>query len=106
MGASRDKTGEVDLLPEQRTTLDPPKKYRVLLHDDDFTTMDFVVEILMSVFGHGRDVAVQLMLDVHQKGIALAGIYPFEVAEAKAAKVIERARAQSFPFLATLEEED
>jgi ATP-dependent Clp protease adaptor protein ClpS len=77
----------------------------VLLHDDDFTTMEFVVGILETIFGHAHEVASRIMLDVHEKGIGLAGVYPHEVAEAKAAEVIRRARAAEFPFLATIEPE-
>ena len=87
----------------RRSRLQRPPRFKVLLHDDDFTTMDFVVEMLERLFNHPHDAAVQIMLDVHQKGIGLAGVYPHEVAEAKAAEVIRRARAAEFPFLATIE---
>jgi len=97
---------DVEVLPDQKQKLAPPRRFRVLLHDDDFTTMDFVVRILESVFGHDHGNATRIMLDVHTKGIGLAGIYPYEVAEAKAAKVMELARAEEFPFLATTEPEE
>lgn len=83
-----------------------PRKFKVLLHDDDFTTMEFVVGVLREVFGHGLQAATRLMLDVHEKGVGMAGVYPHEVAEAKADKVIELARREEFPFLATLEPAD
>jgi ATP-dependent Clp protease adaptor protein ClpS len=99
----RERASETTTAVAQRTRLQPPPRFRVLLHDDDFTTMEFVTELLESLFGHPHDAAVQIMLDVHQKGIGLAGVYPHEVAEAKAAEVIRRARAAEFPFLATIE---
>jgi ATP-dependent Clp protease adaptor protein ClpS len=68
--------------------------------------MDFVVEVLESIFRHPRAEATRIMLDVHTKGIGLAGVFPHEIAETKAAKVMEAARAQEFPFLATVEPED
>ena len=94
---------ETELLEERR--LQRPRLFRVLLHDDDFTTMDFVVEVLESIFRHPRAEATRIMLDVHTKGIGLAGVYPHEIAET-AAKVMEAARAQEFPFLATVEPDE
>ena len=91
---------------ERRTHLKRPPRYRVLLHDDDFTTMEFVVEVLEQLFSQPHGAALQIMMDVHLKGVGLAGIYPHEVAEAKAAEVIRRARAQDFPFLATIEAQE
>jgi ATP-dependent Clp protease adaptor protein ClpS len=98
--------GGTSTVVERRTKLRAPPPYRVLLHDDDFTTMDFVVEVLETIFGHGRDAATRIMLDVHQKGIGLAGVYPHEIAEAKASEVMRWARAEQFPFLATIEPAD
>jgi ATP-dependent Clp protease adaptor protein ClpS len=100
---SNDPQEAVTVLPEQQTSLKPPRRFRVLLHDDDFTTMDFVERILQSVFGRDPPEAHRIMLDVHTKGIGLAGVFPYEVAEAKAAKVMELAHVEEFPFLATTE---
>jgi ATP-dependent Clp protease adaptor protein ClpS len=86
--------------------LGKPRLFRVLMHDDDFTTMDFVVEVLQSIFRHPRAEATRIMLDVHTKGIGLAGVYPHEIAETKAAKAMEAARAQEFPFLCTVEPDE
>ncbi len=106
MGSEGAPASEVEVLPEQQKKLSPPRRFRVLLHDDDFTSMDFVVRILESIFGHDRANATRIMLDVHTKGIGLAGTFPYEVAEAKAAKVMELAHAEEFPFLATTEPEE
>jgi ATP-dependent Clp protease adaptor protein ClpS len=97
---------DLEVLPQQKRSLAPPRHFRVLLHDDDFTTMDFVVVILESVFGHEPAAATRIMLDVHTKGVGLAGIFPYEVAEAKVSKVTELAQAEGFPFLATTEPEE
>jgi len=82
-----------------------PQLYKVLLHNDDFTTMEFVVFVLQTVFGHGASEAVRIMLNVHRLGIGLAGVYTFEVAEMKVSKVTELAQANEFPLLCTMEEE-
>jgi ATP-dependent Clp protease adaptor protein ClpS len=99
------ETPETQVLERTRAKLQRPPRFRVLLHDDDFTTQEFVVELLESLFNQPPEEAVRIMLDVHHKGIGLAGIFAHEVAEAKAAETIRRARAQEFPFLATLEPE-
>jgi ATP-dependent Clp protease adaptor protein ClpS len=99
-----DTTAEPEVLPKQR--LKRPRLFRVLLHDDDFTTMEFVVQILEDIFRHAHPDATRIMLDVHTKGIGLAGVYPHEIAETKAARVTEAARAQEFPFLCTIEPEE
>jgi ATP-dependent Clp protease adaptor protein ClpS len=82
-----------------------PPRYRVLLHNDDFTTMEFVVYVLMTVFHMGDADAVRVMLQVHTEGIGVAGIYPFEIAESKARKVVEMARAEQFPLMCSIQEE-
>jgi len=76
----------------------------VLLHNDDYTTMDFVVQVLQSVFNMPEDQAIQVMLNVHVKGIGVAGVYTYEVAEMKVAKTTAMAREQEFPLLCTIEE--
>ncbi len=87
----------------QRTQRAP--LYKVLLHNDDFTTQEFVVFVLKSVFRHDENDAVAIMLHVHQRGIGVAGLFPREIAEAKATQTIELARANDFPLLVTVEEE-
>jgi len=90
---------------ESKTKLERPPLYKVLLHNDDFTTMEFVVFVLQTVFNHGEDAAIRLMLDVHRKGIGLAGVFTYEVAEMKVDKVTSLAQANEFPLLCTMEED-
>ncbi len=91
---------------ESEEKLDKPPLYRVLLHNDDYTTMDFVVFILQSVFHRSFSDAFRLMMDVHQRGRGVAGIFTFEVAEMKVSETMELARANEFPLLCTMEEAD
>ncbi len=81
-----------------------PPKYKVLLHNDDYTTMDFVVSVLMKVFHKTRDEAVNIMLNVHKKGVGICGIYPAEIAETKVALVHQMARQAGFPLRCSMEE--
>jgi len=82
----------------------PP--YRVLLINDDYTPMDFVIEVLMDIFGKSESEARVITLKVHVEGSAIAGVYPFEIAETKVEDVHDRARAEGHPLKATLEEGD
>jgi len=82
-----------------------PRNYRVLLHNDDYTTMDFVVEILMSVFRKTSDEAHAIMISVHEKGLGVCGVFTEEVAETKVAQVHDRARKARFPLRCSMEEE-
>jgi ATP-dependent Clp protease adaptor protein ClpS len=79
--------------------------YKVILHNDDFTTQEFVVFILKTVFHLGESDAVIIMLHVHERGRGVAGLFPREVAEAKVERAIALARANEFPLLVTAEEE-
>jgi ATP-dependent Clp protease adaptor protein ClpS len=98
-----DREGEV--LTESETKLEKPKLFKVILHNDDFTTMEFVVFVLEYVFSHTTAEAFMIMLKVHNEGIGIAGIYPYEVANMKAEKAMNLAKAREFPFLCTVEEE-
>lgn len=93
------------VVAEDKPRLKKPPLYKVLLHNDDFTTMDFVVFILRSVFQRSETDAVRIMLHVHNRGVGVAGVYTYEIAEAKAARVIALARDHEFPLLASVEEE-
>ena len=81
-----------------------PKQYLVVMHNDDFTTMDFVVEILVDIFHKEETNAQAIMLDVHKKGRAVVGKYPYDIAVTRVSAAIERARAEGFPFRMTVEE--
>lgn len=82
-----------------------PRKWKVLLHNDDYTTMEFVIWVLESVFHHPQAQAMRIMLQVHQQGIGVAGVFTREVAEMKVAQVEALARVNEFPLLCTMEEE-
>lgn len=84
--------------------LQEPRQFKVLLHNDDYTSMDFVVEVLMNVFGKSEAEAFAIMMSVHEKGIGLCGIYTAEVAETKVQIVHQMAKARSFPLRCSMEE--
>ena len=83
-----------------------PPKYKVLLHNDDFTTMEFVVMILKKHFGKTLDEANAIMLKVHHDGVGLCGVYTREVAETKVEKVKNEAKQNGYPLLCTFEPND
>lgn len=95
---------ESDLSEVRDQTTEPPM-YKVLVHNDDYTTKLFVVEILMVVFNKSMDEATQIMWNTHKSGTGLCGIYSFEVAETKVNIVTEAARENGFPLRLTIEEE-
>ena len=84
--------------------LHKPPLYRVLIHNDDFTSMEFVVFILQTVFGRSESEALQIMLKVHNEGVGVAGLFTYEIAEMKVDKVASMAQANEFPLLCTIEE--
>ncbi len=92
---------ELDIVLE----LEEPQMYKVLLHNDDYTSMDFVVEVLMGIFHKTHAQAEQIMLQIHEKGKAICGVYSFEIAQTKAQQVKKRAKQNEFPLLATIEED-
>ena len=94
-----------EILTENETKLEKPKLFKVILHNDDFTTMEFVVFILQHVFMRSDAEAFTIMLKVHNEGIGIAGVYPFEVANMKSEKAMNLARASEYPLLCTVEEE-
>ena len=93
---------ELPVAESEEKTEEPPL-FRVLLHNDDYTTMDFVVQVLQTIFNMPENQAIQVMLNVHVKGIGIAGVYTYEVAEMKVAKTTAMAREQEFPLLCTIE---
>lgn len=94
-----------EVLTESETKLEKPKLFKVLLHNDDFTTMEFVVFVLKHVFMRSDMESVVIMLKVHNEGIGVAGTYPYEVAQMKAEKAMNLARSREYPLLCTVEEE-
>ena len=90
---------------ENDLELEEPKKYKVLLLNDDFSTMEFVIEILTKVFRKSLEESEQIMLDVHNNGKAICGIYTKEIALTKISQVKTMARKAKFPLKATAEEE-
>ncbi|TWI68925.1 ATP-dependent Clp protease adaptor protein ClpS [Desulfobotulus alkaliphilus] len=93
-----------ELLGEEHEK-DHPPLYKVLLHNDDYTTMDFVVEVLVAIFHKTLEEATDIMLSVHRKGVGLCGVYPHEIAESKVEAVTLHARAHGFPLRTTMEKE-
>ena len=81
-----------------------PKKYKVIMHNDDFTTMDFVVRILREIFQKDARTAENLMLTVHESGKAVVGIYPRDIAATKIQLALSSAKKEGFPFRMTMEE--
>jgi ATP-dependent Clp protease adaptor protein ClpS len=95
---------EESAVAESREKLEQPPLYKVLLHNDDYTTMEFVVWVLESVYNMAEDQAIQVMLNVHLRGTGVAGIYTYEIAETKVERTISLAREHEYPLLATMEE--
>ena len=89
----------------EQTKFKEPSMYHVIMHNDDYTTMDFVVSVLVEIFHKSHDEAVFLMAAVHNKGQANVGTYTLDIAETKVALVTTAAREQHFPLLCTIEEE-
>ena len=97
--------GDIDTLEDLRDELEEPPQYRVYLINDDYTTMEFVVHILMVVFRKSVQKAEQIMLKVHREGKGMCGIYPMEVAETKVETVHLMARKHEFPLKCVMEED-
>jgi ATP-dependent Clp protease adaptor protein ClpS len=93
------------VLSEPKHKVEKPPLYKVLLHNDNYTTMEFVVHVLKTVFHKSTTAAVRIMLAVHHQGVGVAGVYTYEIAETKIDQVTQLARSQAFPLLCTLEEE-
>lgn len=100
-----DRDGGVQVAERTSVKTAKPKYYKVLLLNDDYTTMDFVVAVLETIFKRSPAEAVEIMLAVHKQGSGVAGIYPKEIAEAKAETVHEKARAAGHPLRCVVEEE-
>ncbi len=90
---------------DEETQLIYPKKYKVFLLNDDYTSMDFVIDILMNIFHKSYEQAQDIMLEVHKNNQGLCGVYTCEIAETKIAQVRRKAKDNGFPLKATMEEE-
>ena len=100
-----DPEKEGDTLSEIEEDLAEPPMYRVLLLNDDYTTMDFVIDVLMSVFQKSPEEATRIMLNVHRAGVGVCGIFSFEVAETKVDTVHALAQEMGFPLKCTMEKD-
>ena len=89
----------------ERVLIEEPRQYKVIFHNDDFTTMEFVTEVLRQVFNKPADEAVTLMMKVHREGQAIVGVYSYDVAMTKASQATAKARQEGFPPKITCEPE-
>ncbi len=96
----------IEIVTRTRVQTRKPSLYRVLLLNDDYTPMEFVVFILENFFNRSRDQAMRIMLHVHQKGVGVCGVFTFEVAETKVAQVLDLARRHEHPLQCVMEKED
>ena len=103
MAGTENESG-TETISRDEIDLRRPKLFKVLLLNDDYTSMDFVVSILESIFQKGPAEAVQIMLAVHKQGQGLCGVYPREIAETKVQQVTSRARQEGFPLRCAMEE--
>jgi ATP-dependent Clp protease adaptor protein ClpS len=98
--------GGVATQTRSKQKLARPRLYKVVLHNDDYTTMEFVTLLLMHVFHHGESTANAIMLNIHRTGVGIAGVYTYEVAETKVAQVRELAEKAEYPLMCTMEPDD
>jgi len=104
-GDSDDRGIGTGIVTKTRAKTKKPSLYKVLILNDDYTPMEFVVHVLERFFASAREEAVQIMLHVHRHGVGICGVYTFEVAETKVAQVIELARRHQHPLQCTMEKE-
>jgi ATP-dependent Clp protease adaptor protein ClpS len=107
MGAGQNRRGDgIGTAVETRTKtrLKKPRMYKVLLHNDDYTTMEFVVFVLQGIFHHTESEAMQIMLHVHKNGVGVAGVYTREIAETRITQVEALARQHEYPLRCSMDE--
>ena len=104
MGDSRTDIEE-GVITKSREKTDEPSMYKVLLHNDDYTTMEFVIEILKFVFHKNEERATTIMLNVHKKGVGVCGLYTYDIASTKINGVHTLARERGYPLRCSMEEE-
>lgn len=95
----------IDIKEKNKIKIKKPKLYKVIMHNDDFTTMEFVVDVLVNIFNKKIEEASKIMIDVHKKGSGIAGIFPYDIAVSKASTAMTIAKEQGFPFKLSVEEE-
>ena len=103
---SENKISSTDIVTQEKVELKKPKLYKVILLNDDYTPMDFVVEVLMKFFGMNEEKATQVMLLVHTQGKAVCGVYTRDIAETKAAQVNQYSSECEHPLLCEIERAD
>ena len=99
------KTPTTGVVVETKTKTKKPSMYKVLMLNDDYTPMEFVVHVLQQIFGKPREEAMQIMLHVHRRGVGVCGVFTYEVAETKVTQVVDYARQHQHPLQCTLEKE-
>lgn len=100
-----DDEGQTGIVTKTRPKTKKPSLYKVLLLNDDYTPMEFVIHVLERFFSKGREEATRIMLHVHQKGVGICGVYTYEVAETKVTQVMDFARQHQHPLQCTMEKE-
>lgn len=95
----------INIKEKSKIKILPPKNYKAVMFNDDFTTMEFVVEILVTIFHKSIEEATKIMLDVHNKGKGVAGIYSYDIAKTKVNHALRLAKEYGFPFKMAVEEE-
>ena len=104
-GGNRPGGPSTGVITKPRAKTQKPSMYKVLLLNDDYTPMEFVVHVLERFFGKNHEEATQIMLHVHRKGVGICGVYPYEIAETKVTQVIDLARKHQHPLQCTLEKD-
>ncbi len=102
---SKRDNGQTGVITRTAPKTKKPALYKVLLLNDDYTPMEFVIVVLERFFNKGRDEATRIMLHVHQKGVGICGVYTFEIAETKVTQVMDFARKHQHPLQCTMEKE-
>jgi ATP-dependent Clp protease adaptor protein ClpS len=106
LGGDNENEGESGVVTVSRSKIKRPRQYKVLLHNDDYTTMEFVVYVLQRFFGKTSEQAQRIMLKVHTEGIGVCGVFTHEIAETKVTQVSKAAKENGHPLMCTMEPAD
>jgi ATP-dependent Clp protease adaptor protein ClpS len=104
-GGTKHDDGKTDLVTKTKPKTKKPSLYKVLILNDDYTPMEFVIFVLERFFSKGREEATRIMLHVHHKGVGICGVFTYEIAETKVAQVMDLARQHGHPLQCTMEKE-